>query len=125
MNGVQCQSEPINKQCCDWTGPCGSYYDYKMPFSNNQGNFEKIKIYYLQDWKLHSTAMLWVETEREHMGLGFSFYSGQEWGQGIRGLSLYFFIGEIKLKSGKLKCKKRKNKTSDQKWSVTKINQDL
>ena len=24
----------VNK-CCDWTGPCGSYYDCKTLFSNN------------------------------------------------------------------------------------------
>lgn len=28
-------SQSINNLCCDWAGPCGSYYDYKMHFSNN------------------------------------------------------------------------------------------
>ena len=30
-----CWSQLINNTCCECTGPCGSYYDCKTPFSNN------------------------------------------------------------------------------------------
>ena len=32
---VFCWLQLINNKCCEWTGPCGSYYDCKTPFSNN------------------------------------------------------------------------------------------
>ena len=32
---VFCWPQLINNKCCEWTGPCGSYYDCKAPFSNN------------------------------------------------------------------------------------------
>lgn len=32
---VICSSQPADNPCCGWSGPYGSYYDCKAPFSNN------------------------------------------------------------------------------------------
>lgn len=35
INLFLCWSQSINSQYCGWISPCGSLYDYNMPFSNN------------------------------------------------------------------------------------------
>ena len=59
---VLCESQSVHNQC-GWAGSCGSFYDHKMPFSNNrQGTLKKIKVYYLQD--LEITQHTWGHTAR-------------------------------------------------------------
>lgn len=43
-SGAVCRSQPFNNQCCSWTGPFASCYDYRIPSAIPSGNLgENIK----------------------------------------------------------------------------------
>lgn len=55
---------PNQSQCCDWTSPCGSYYDCKIHLGKPSGNSEQDLL--LTAPKVHGkpedhTGRLWVE----------------------------------------------------------------
>lgn len=103
---VLCPSQPINNQCCGWTGPCGSSYNCKMPLSNNhQGALKKNKCLLLTgpvNYIVHldHIARSWVERKGQH-GLGSAFNVVRGGAQGF--LSL-LFIGEIKTEEWEFKA---------------------
>lgn len=77
---VLCPFQPINNQCCVRTSPCDSYYDGKMPFSNNHQETLKEKGYSWQDLGIAQSEDAGREKERRRESLGFCFYWGPGWG---------------------------------------------
>ena len=48
--------QPINFQCCGWTGPCGSYYDCKTPSAITiRKLWGKKRFITYKAWKSHGT----------------------------------------------------------------------
>ena len=103
------QFQPVNNQHCDWTSPCGSYYDCKTPLSTSYWETRKLEIRYLQD--LEITWHSWYHTARS--GQGETDRGGRErrvlwgsgWGPGVFLGSL--FNSGFKQKSRNLKCRNR------------------
>ena len=83
MPAVLCQFQAVNNQCCDWTNPCGSYYDYNMSCSNNdQETLKKVcgGLLFTRPGNYTWGHTVRLQVQKEHAGLGFCFYWGQGWG---------------------------------------------
>lgn len=118
--GVLFQSQPINDQCCDWTGPCGFFIKVvKCLQQQPSGNLEKIQVNYLEDLENYTATWSYTvgsQRKKECTGLGLCFYWGWEWGPRI--LWSHSSLVNLKHKSGNLKYVKWKKVAQ---WSL--INQ--
>lgn len=115
---VLCRSQPINNQCGDWTSPCGSYYDCKIPFSNNHKRTLKKSIL-LMGWGNYIAHMgphcgSHRQTDRWYEQAWSSAFTGVQAGDlWFCGL---FFLVNLKHKSRNVKHGKKQIKQP--KWSV-------
>ena len=127
LPGVLCLFQPIDNQCCGWTGPCGSYYDCKMhsaitirKLSKRQGLLLTSPENYVAHLGPHS-EVAGVKRESALTDPPFCLYWGWKWEPGIS--QAHSLLVNLNRKIGNLMHEGEK--TKGLKLSLVKINQAL